>query len=233
MIDGIVFDKDGTLFDFRLSWGRWTRDLLSKLADENIPAAALGAVIGYDMGTGEFAPDSPVIAATPAEIAQTLLPHLPGHNQTSLVEEMNRLAANTEMTPAVELRPLLLKLRAKGLKIGLATNDTEVPARSHLAAAGVLDLFDFVSGCDSGFGGKPSPGQLLAFAAQFDLEPRRVAMVGDSHHDLIAGRQAGMYAIAVLTGIATKADLTGHADAVLENIDGLPDWIDQLCGADP
>ena len=233
MLDGIIFDKDGTLFDFRLSWGRWTRDLLSNLAQPHMPASALGRVIGYDLATGEFASDSPVIAATPPEIAQMLLPHLPGHTLASLVNQMNSLAANTEMTPAVVLRPLLLKLRAKGLKIGLATNDTEAPARAHLAAAGVLDLFDFVSGCDSGFGGKPAPGQLLAFARQLDLDPKRMAMVGDSHHDLVAGRQAGMYAIAVLTGIATKAELSDHADAVLENIDGLPDWIDQLCGSAP
>jgi phosphoglycolate phosphatase len=233
MIDGIVFDKDGTLFDFRLSWGRWTHDLLVKLAEGDVTAAALGRVIGYDLATGVFAADSPVIAATPSEIAQTLLPHLPGRNVNSLVDQMNSLAAATEMTPAVALRPLLVNLRGRGLKIGLATNDTEIPARAHLASAGVLDLFDFVSGCDSGFGGKPAPGQLLAFASQLGLSPARVAMVGDSHHDLIAGKQAGMFAVAVLTGIATKADLIDHADVVLENIDRLPDWIDKLCPSDP
>ena len=32
MIDAIIFDKDGTLFDFRASWGAWTMSLLDELA---------------------------------------------------------------------------------------------------------------------------------------------------------------------------------------------------------
>ena len=228
MIDGIVFDKDGTLFDFRLSWGRWTTDLLRVLAPDAQLAETLGQAIGYDMATGTFAADSPVIAATPREIAECLLPHLPGQTLIGLIDQMNTLSAATDMSPAVALEPLLARLRARGLKIGLATNDTEIPARAHLAAAGITHLFDFVAGCDSGFGGKPAPGQLLAFASQLALDPARIAMVGDSHHDLQAGRAAGMYAVAVLTGIATEADLAPFADVVLQDINALPDWLDQL-----
>ena len=231
MIDGIIFDKDGTLFDFRLSWGRWTTDLVRTLAPNPQQAEKLAQVIGFDLATGDFAPDSPVISATPHEIAQTMLPYLPGHSLTGLADQMNTLSAATEMSPAVDLVPLLTALRARGLKIGLATNDTEAPARAHLAAAGILQLFDFVSGCDSGYGGKPAPGQLLAFAAAFGLDVDRVAMVGDSQHDLLAGRSAGMYAVAVLTGIAGTAELEPHADAVLQNINSLPNWIDHISTA--
>ena len=231
MIDGIIFDKDGTLFDFRLSWGRWTTDLVRTLAPNPQQAEKLAQVIGFDLVTGDFAPDSPVISATPHEIAQTMLPYLPGHSLTGLADQMNTLSAATEMSPAVDLVPLLTALRARGLKIGLATNDTEAPARAHLAGAGILQLFDFVSGCDSGYGGKPAPGQLLAFAAAFGLDVDRVAMVGDSQHDLIAGRSAGMHAVAVLTGNAGAAELAPHADAVLQNINALPNWIDHISTA--
>lgn len=231
MIDGIVFDKDGTLFDFRLSWGRWTADLLRTLAQNPQMAETLGQAIGYDLASGVFAPDSPVIAATPREIAECLLPHLPRQSLQALIDKMNALSAATEMSPAVPLAPLFATLRARGLKIGLATNDTEAPARAHLAAAGIIDQFDFIAGCDSGYGGKPAPGQLLAFAAAFGLDPARVAMVGDSHHDLQAGRAAGMRAVAVLTGIAQSADLSPYADVVLKDIDDLPRWIDQLSGS--
>ncbi len=232
MIDGIIFDKDGTLFDFGLSWGRWTADLLRALSFDAADAARLGRVIGYDIATGVFSPDSPVIAATPQEIAECMLPYLPGQTLSGLIDMMNKLSAATEMSPAVALAPLLAGLRARGLKIGLATNDTEAPAKAHLLAAGVFDLFDFVAGCDSGYGAKPAPGQLLAFAAIHGLDPGRIAMVGDSHHDLLAGRAAGMYAVAVLTGIAGASDLAPYADVVLQDIDALPGWIDQLCSAD-
>ncbi len=231
MIDGVIFDKDGTLFDFRASWGAWAAALLRGLAETEAQARTLGQAIGYDLETGVFAPDSPVIAATPDEIADEMLPHLPGLTHQALLERMNTLAAGAPMLPAVPLRVVLGDLRARGLKIGLATNDAEAPAHAHLAGAGVSDLFDFVAGFDSGHGAKPAPGQLLAFARRLSLDPSRVVMVGDSRHDLQAGRAAGMRTVAVLTGIAEASELAPHADVVLADIGGLGAWIDALVPA--
>jgi phosphoglycolate phosphatase len=53
-------------------------------------------------------------------------------------------------------------------------------------------------------------------------------MVGDSRHDLTAGRAAGMRTIGVLTGLATAQDLAGDATAVLDHIGHLPAWLDAL-----
>ena len=223
MIDAVIFDKDGTLFDFRASWGAWTQSLLAELGQPG-----LGRVLGFDPATGDFAPDSPVIAMTTPEIADILLPHVPHLTRDGLNAVMNRLAAAAPMVPAVNLPVVLGALRARGLKIGLATNDTEAPARAHLTGAGVIELFDFVAGCDSGWGGKPAPGQLLAFVEACGLTPDRVAMVGDSLHDLDAGGAAGMHRVAVLTGIALAEDLADHADVVLPDISFLGDWIDGL-----
>ncbi|MDO8881955.1 MAG: HAD family hydrolase [Pseudotabrizicola sp.] len=225
MIDGVIFDKDGTLFDFRRSWGEWAETLIRQIARDEDHAAQLGQAIGYDLTTGTFAPDSPVIAATASDIAAALHPHLPGQSVVGVAALINAAAARAQMVPAVPLRPLLEILRAKGLRVGLATNDTEVPARAHLAAHGLTDLFDFIAGYDSGHGAKPGPGMCLAFARQTGLDPARVAMVGDSLHDLHAGRAAGMLCIAVLTGIATQADLAPHADVVLPDIGALPLWL--------
>jgi phosphoglycolate phosphatase len=228
MIDGVIFDKDGTLFDFRASWGSWAAALLGLLARDPDHAAELARAVGFDLVTHSFAPDSQIIAASVDVIAADLLPLLPGRTLDDLVAQMNDLAAGAVMMPAVPLRPVLGALRARGLKIGLATNDAQSNAHVHLESAGVRDLFDFVAGFDSGHGAKPLPGQLLAFARQMSLDPARVAMVGDSCHDLDAGRAAGMHAVAVLTGVATAEELTPHADVVLADIGALGAWIDQL-----
>lgn len=228
MIGGIIFDKDGTLFDFRATWAEWAVRLLAELAGGDLArAGALGAAIGFDLARRDFAPSSPVIAGTPGEIALLLLPHLPGVRLEPLVDRMNLLAAEVPLAEAVPLRPLLTALRMRGLRLGLATNDAEAPARAHLHRAGVTDLFDFVAGCDSGHGAKPGPGQLLAFCQAVALAPERVAMVGDSLHDLHAAAQAGMRRVAVLTGIALAPELEDHADAVLRDIGALPGWLDR------
>jgi phosphoglycolate phosphatase len=130
----------------------------------------------------------------------------------------------------VPLLPVLSDLRARGLRLGLATNDTETPARAHLAAQGVSHLFDFIAGYDSGHGAKPGPGQLLAFASACGLHPGRVLMVGDSRHDLQAGIAAGMRPVAVLTGIATAAELAPLAEVVLPDIGAIAGWLDAQAG---
>jgi phosphoglycolate phosphatase len=230
MIDAVVFDKDGTLFDFRKSWGGFVRravDDLAGSARSDAPRRAdLARALGFDLATGEFAPDSPVIAGTAGDIADHLLGVLPGWSHAETVDRLNALSTEAEMTEAVPLLPLVTTLKARGLRIGLATNDAEAAGRAHLAAVGVDGLFDGIFGADSGHGAKPGPGMLLAFARSVGVEPGRILMVGDSRHDLMAGREAGMQTIAVLTGIATAADLAPLADAVLRDVGELPLWID-------
>lgn len=225
-IQAIIFDKDGTLFDFEATWSSWARTLLLDLAaGDPARAEALGEAIGFDFARSRFEDGSLVIAGTPGEIAEALLPHVPGASPLTLVARMNALAAVAPQAEAVPLAPLLAALRGQGLRLGVATNDAEGPARAHLDSAGVLNLFDFIAGFDSGHGAKPAPGQLLAFAEQMGLRPAQVAMVGDSRHDLHAARAAGMAAVAVLSGLAGRAELQPHADVVLPDIGHLPDWL--------
>jgi phosphoglycolate phosphatase len=226
MIAGVLFDKDGTLFDFKQSWGRWTRGMLAEFSLNDMHAEEMAGALSFDLETNTFGPNSPVVWATSNEIAEAVKPFLPLISLEDLVQRMNLLAVDAEMTPAVPLRPLFLDLKGRGLRIGLATNDVEAAARAHLAANGIADLFDFVAGSDSGHGAKPEPGMLNAFAADQNLAPSKILMVGDSRHDLQAGRAAGMRPIGVLTGPADADDLRPLAEAVLENIGCLPGWID-------
>lgn len=226
-IAGILFDKDGTLFDFTASWSNWAVALLRSLSggDEAL-AARLGAAIGFDSGTRRFAPDSPAIAGTNAEVAGLLLPHLPGMTRRRLTGRMDRLAADAPMVEIVPLAPLMEDLRARGLILGIATNDAEAAARAHLDRAGIADAFGFVVGYDSGHGAKPGPGMCRAFAGFSGIEPGRLLMVGDSLHDLAAGRAAGLRSLAVASGPASGAALAPLAEAVLPDIGSLPCWLD-------
>jgi phosphoglycolate phosphatase len=225
-IQGIVFDKDGTLFDFNATWAAWAADFLTDLSGGDPGMAArLGRAIGFDTAGRRFARDSVVIADTPDAVARALCRAMPGAEPAALVMRINAAAARAPMQPAVPLVPLLGRLRAMGLRLGVATNDAEAPALAHIEAAGAAALFDFIAGCDSGFGAKPEPGQLLGFADLMRIAPERIVMVGDSPHDLAAGRAAGMHTVGVLTGMASAAVLTPLADRVLPDIGHLPDWL--------
>ncbi|GAA0310612.1 HAD family hydrolase [Rhodovulum strictum] len=228
-ITAILFDKDGTLFDFHGSWAGWAAGILDQLAaGDGARHAALARAVGFDPEAQRFRPDSIAIAATVEEVALQLLPHLPATDPAPVIDWLNAQAATIEMQQAVPLAPLLDTLAARGLALGVATNDAEIPARTHLAAAGIADRLCFVAGYDSGHGAKPAPGQLLAFAAATGRAPDEVLMVGDSRHDLIAGRAAGMGTVAVLTGTASADDLSDLADAILPDIGHLPGLLDRI-----
>ena len=225
-IRGVLFDKDGTLFDFQATWSSWAQAMLLELAQGDLAkAASLGARIGYNFAAKQFDPGSVVIAGTPDDIVRLLLPGVPDMAPDTLADRLNAAAALAPQAEAVPLAPLLAELRGMGLVLGVATNDAETPARAHLAAVGQEAVFDFIAGYDSGFGGKPEPGMCLGFAATTGLDPGAILMVGDSTHDLLAGRAAGMRCIAVLTGMAEAAVLAPFADAVLSDIGHLPTWI--------
>lgn len=225
-IRGLLFDKDGTLFDFRKTWSAWSAALLENLAPgDQALQQEMAHAIGFMLEEGDFRPLSPVIAGTPDDVAARLLRFLPGRDLRGLIDQMNHLAEDVPLAEVVPLGPLLRDLRAQGYAIGLATNDAERPAHAHLACSGISDLFDFVAGCDSGFGAKPQAGQLTAFCRATGLVPEEVAMIGDSTHDLHAAQAAGMRGVAVLTGIATALDLAPDADVVLQDIGGLPAWL--------
>ena len=224
--DAVLFDKDGTLFDFGATWEAWAEAfLLRACGDDRARAARVGAKIGFDLDSRRFAPGSIVIAGTPDEVARAAGPLFPEYDHDTLVAILNEEAANAPQAEAVPLAPLLDGLRARGLRLGVATNDAEAPALAHLAAAGIVERFDFIAGYDSGHGAKPGPGQMLAFCDRLGLNPARCVMVGDSLHDLHAGRAAGMATVAVLTGLAGAETLAPHADVVLPDIGHIPGLI--------
>jgi phosphoglycolate phosphatase len=226
-VDGILFDKDGTLFDFRATWDVWVVGVIDTLSGGDARLArALAAAARYDLDAQCFASDSPVIAGTNREAAELLCAVLPGREVDEIERYLAGAAAEAPLAPAVPLAPLLGGLAARGLRLGVMTNDTEYGARAHLETAGVTAHFDFIAGFDSGHGAKPEPGPLLAFAAATRLAADRVVMVGDSTHDLIAGRAAGMHTVGVLTGPADAGELAPWADAVLPDIGHLIAWIE-------
>lgn len=226
MIKGIIFDKDGTLFDFNATWGAWTRQMLeAEIGDDQAQFDALTEVLGYDASANRFFPGSVVIASTVDVVADHILTVLGDVSKVDLLSRMNAGAALVEQQEAVPLVDYFTALAAMNLVLGIATNDAEAPALRHLERAGVRSHFDFIAGYDSGHGAKPEPGQLHAFCAQTGLGAAECAMVGDSTHDLDAGRAAGMLTIGVLTGPALQEELAPRADVVLPNIGAIPDWL--------
>ena len=225
-IRGVIFDKDGTLFDFQSTWGIWTAQVLARIAgsDEAL-LQQLAQALDYDTQTRRVQPGSVIVAATPMEIAAVVQDYIPALSQTQICDWLNEEAKTAPQVLVTDLHRLTAELRRINLGLCVMTNDAEAPARAHLASVQASDLFDFVIGSDSGFGAKPQAAPLLALADKMEIPAAACVMVGDSTHDLRAGRAAGMRAVAVLTGLAEADELAPLADAVLPDVSHLPAWI--------
>ena len=225
---GIIFDKDGTLFDFSRTWEAWAHAFLKRISNTDDRAVELGRAIGFDLNARRFEPDSIAIAGTPLQVAAAIGASLPHLTMEELVDVINDEACKAPQAEVVALSGFMKDLQRDGFQLGLVTNDAEEPARAHLQKAGILTYFRFIAGSDSGFGAKPDPGQLLASAGAMTLSPEEVLMVGDSTHDLIAAARAGMPAVGVLTGLAPADKLAPFSQAVLPHIGHLPAWLKEL-----
>ena len=225
-IRGVIFDKDGTLFDFQSTWGIWTAQVLARIAgsDEAL-LQQLAEALGYDTQTRRVQPGSVIVAATPMDIAAVVKDCIPALSQTQICDWLNEEAKTAPQVLVTDLHRLTAELRRINLGLCVMTNDAEAPARTHLASVRASGLFDFVIGSDSGFGAKPQAAPLLALADKMEIPAAACVMVGDSTHDLRAGRAAGMRAVAVLTGLAEADELAPLADAVLPDVSHLPAWI--------
>ncbi len=227
-IKAIVFDKDGTLFDFNAVWSVWCDRVVNELsAGDNQLSDRLATSIGYNRKDRTFVTGSLIVSASAEDSVEAMTALLDEHSFSSVNEVCKRLSIGLPLAPVNGLEDTLSQLKNSGLKLGVATNDSEASAHEQLADGNIADYFDFVCGYDSGFGSKPAPGMLLAFSQATALPVSEIAMVGDSLHDIDAGIAAGFgLTVGVLTGPASKSDLTGHADVVMEDIRGLvaPDW---------
>lgn len=225
MIDLIIFDKDGTLFDFQATWGVWSGRILDRLFEGQSDAKSAAAkALHYDLDRRVILPQSIVVAGTPMEIAETISGFL-NSPAAQLLDDLNAEASRAPQVPVGDLDAILGALVSSGTKLAVMTNDSEAPARVHLSNAGVLDRFDMIVGSNSGFGAKPDPDPLMAIADALGIAPENCLMVGDSLHDLHAGRAAGMKTLAVLTGLASEDVLAPAADHVAASIETLPDLL--------
>ncbi|WP_349371733.1 HAD family hydrolase [Salinarimonas sp.] len=234
-LKGLVFDKDGTLIDFDLTWGPAFDAVMRHLArGDGERLARLMAVSHYVAEEKRFLPSSPLVAGSTDAFAPAWADILGRAPDLAFRTEVDALLARhglDSLTPIGAPAALFARLAARGVALGVATNDSEASARAQAAALGIAGHCPFVAGYDSGWGAKPEPGMVAAFVAATGLAPREVALVGDSLHDLHAARAAGVVAIAVLSGprrAAARAEVEPHADHVVDSIEALEALLDAL-----
>ncbi len=231
-LDLAIFDKDGTLIDFDAMWSGWVVDLADRLesAVGGPVRDRLYAAIGFDPGSGRARPGGP-LAAMPMTHLRALALGVVGTVSRSPADAARAVAQAWEAPDPIALAhpladlPLLFgRLRARGLRIAVATSDDRAPTEATLAGLGVRSLIDAVVCADDGLPVKPAPAMVLHLCRTLGVDPARSVMIGDAEADLAMGRAAGVgLRIGVLSGVGTRQDLEPLADAIIPSIADLLD----------
>ncbi|KXS39499.1 MAG: phosphoglycolate phosphatase [Halomonadaceae bacterium T82-2] len=97
-------------------------------------------------------------------------------------------------------REALAGLQARGIALALVTNKPEAFIEPILSALSLQECFAMTVGGDSLPRKKPDPLPLVHVAQRLGVVPEAALMVGDSRHDVEAGRRAGFRTLAVPYG---------------------------------
>ncbi len=158
-IKAILFDKDGTLLDYQRTWAPINR-AAAKLAAMNDPmlAARLLRVGGMDPDTGLTLSDSLLAAGNTLEIAKAWIAAGARFGVAELTGRLDTLFTDavSEAVPVTDLARLLSRFHECGLKIGIASSDSEAAIYGLVERLSLRPWIDFVAGYDSGYGLSPS-----------------------------------------------------------------------------
>jgi phosphoglycolate phosphatase-like HAD superfamily hydrolase len=230
--DLVAFDKDGTLIDFEVMWGRlvvmWVERLAANEGDEALSQALFDA-LGYDLRRQRTVPQSPLAIASTGQLQAIAAAVLYRHG-TPWTEALDRAVATYPsganvplaglIQPAGDVGGLLARLQAAGVRVAVVTTDQRAETEETLEFLEIHHLVDATICGDDGLPIKPAPDMLLAACQQLQIAPSWTALVGDTMADLMMAQRAGAgFRAAVLTGAGDVARLQGNADVVLGSID--------------
>jgi HAD superfamily hydrolase (TIGR01509 family) len=132
--------------------------------------------------------------------------------------------------PFPDTGKVLRLLHDRNIRIGIATSTPQKNIRDKmkiLDREGISDLVDVVISAGDVERKKPFPDSLILCRDRLGVRSDRCVYVGDMGMDVVAGRDAGMKTIGVLTGFETYSDLAENdPDAIIESISDLPGVLD-------
>jgi phosphoglycolate phosphatase len=236
-LKGIIFDKDGTLFDYAQVWAEVLTESISKAfivlgkPDNKSAKKAMLRMLGID-SDGNTIAKGLVFTHRKGKILFRFILFCLYYRINALkafkayeenVRNSESLIKERLMTMDFSVQQnLFAQLKEHGYRIGVITSDTKSSTHLFLEQMGLDDKVDFISARDSGYKRKPDPEAFNAFCSLFKLESEAVAVVGDTGTDMQFGRnsKAG-YCIAVLSGSNNKKLLLKKCDVLYEDISSL------------
>ncbi len=179
-----IFDMDGTLVDSMPFWSALGKDYLNAL--------------GITPTAEQLAPIGPMTMLEAAAYFMDLF-HIPGPPER-IVREMESVMEDHYRSD-VPLKPgmkeYLETLKARGVRLCIATATAEPLSHACLSRLGVDHLFDFILSCETLGVSKNRPDVYLEAARRLGAAPEACAVFEDALYAARTAKEAGFYTVAV------------------------------------
>jgi pyrophosphatase PpaX len=204
----VLFDLDGTLADTVPLILRCYRHTMREHRGQELPDELWVRTIGRPLRSAmaDFTAD-------PDEVERMVATYV----------EFQRGVHDDMVCAFPEARHTLEHIRARGVRVGVVTSKGREMSGRTLGCCGLDEILDVLVTADDVSRGKPDPEPVLKALTVLGLGdvPGEVLFVGDSPHDLVAGRAAGVKTAGALWGPFSRAELEVAA----------PDyWVEDLAG---
>ncbi|RUT28392.1 HAD family hydrolase [Paenibacillus zeisoli] len=238
-VDGILFDKDGTLLEFLPLWGRWAEFLTDQVAEAirsiggfpvplevkrewlGLDMNEHGRITGYDLG-------GPLSMASIPEIEgilawQLYKQGLPWNEAIAKIRIFRMRATKyieheRPVFPVQGLQGFLSQCNELNVPLGVVTADQTDEAVKHLSWMGISGFFKTIMGSDLVSEGKPSTEIIYKACGELGTAPERTALIGDTSGDMQMGQGAGM---AVTIGLSRDGSILHGAKEMITTYEAL------------
>lgn len=235
-IKGIIFDKDGTLYDYVQVWAPVIKNVIRtvfislNIKDSKEAREHLYQIIGID---NEYNIYKDGIVFNHHKVVRAffkLLGFCIKHRvnpfsfylmmQKTLLRPADMIKEQLENIDFTPVQNLMDRIAENDIKIGVVTNDTTQSARACFKMMGITDDIEFLRSKESNCKKKPNPEAIKQFCTTFNLKPEEVCVVGDATSDMDFGKNGNCgYIVGLMTGSKDREGLAKHgADIIYDDI---------------
>ncbi len=220
MIKGIMFDKDGTLLDYKAFWFKVAENAISILLDryqikDISPSEMMESLGAYEGITSIF------YYGTYQDFAERMNKRT-GLDCITRKEASDAFRDSTacgKILPACDnLEDVLKRLKMLGIKTAVVTSDEPKMTEYCLNILKIRDYMDEVYADNGVNPSKPDPYYIDIFCEKYGLLKSEIMMVGDTPCDIEFAKNGGALAVGVAKERRDKEILKQQADVVLDDV---------------
>jgi HAD superfamily hydrolase (TIGR01509 family) len=198
LIEAVVFDFDGTVFDSESHEYEVLREIFVEHGAE-LPLEVWGECVGRE--AGYFDPIAYLEERTGLRLDAGELRRVRSERFRRRIEGCGPIPGVTEALRAA---------RTLGLRIGLASSSGSGWVLGQLERLELTTCFDCIRTADDVARVKPDPELYLSVLACLGVQPRRAVAIEDSPNGALAARRAGLYCVVVPNPITCSLDFGDH-----------------------